>query len=230
MRSILKFLILSLITLLIPGVILGMAYKLDFNDIGIIVSQMLIMFVFVLVFTNIFKYMKKYEPDTEMLIGQKRNISDLKELRDERKTYKSKAMITSKILSHTYSKEEIDNLKKYATSNEDMQHYYSALIDHADKESRQEIKIRRDNFNKRYSKKQKIYPDFNGNVKTAGKRIILFFALAIIYNLIPKIIGKNEVILASFYMLGMIFLAVVMLNTILWIVRSLRSYWARDYI
>lgn len=102
MRSILKFLILSLITLLIPGVILGMAYKLDFNDIGIIVSQMLIMFVFVLVFTNIFKYMKKYELDTEMLIGQKRNISDLKELRDERKTYKSKAMITSKILSHTY--------------------------------------------------------------------------------------------------------------------------------
>ena len=58
MRSVLKFLILSLITLLIPGVILGIAYKLDLNDIGIMISQMLVMLVFVLVFTNILKYMK----------------------------------------------------------------------------------------------------------------------------------------------------------------------------
>lgn len=230
MRSVLKFLILSLITLLIPGVILGIAYKLDLNDIGIMISQMLVMLVFVLVFTNILKYMKKYELDTQILMNEKRNVSDLKDLRDERKTYKSKAMITSKILSLAYSKEEVENLKKYATTNEDIEHYYSALIDHADKENRQKIKTNRDKFNKRYGKKQKIYPDFKGNIKTAVKWMIFFFALVIIYNIIPKIIGESKVILASFYMLGMLFLAVVMLNTILWIVRSLKSYWASDYI
>ncbi len=218
MRSVLKFLILSLITLLIPGVILGIAYKLDLNDIGIMISQMLVMLVFVLVL------------DTQILMNEKRSVSDLKDLRDERKTYKSKAMITSKILSLAYSKEEVENLKKYSTTNEDIEHYYSALIDHADKENRQKIKTNRDKFNKRYGKKQKIYPDFKGNIKTAVKWMIFFFALVIIYNIIPKIIGESKVILASFYMLGMLFLAVVMLNTILWIVRSLKSYWARDYI
>ena len=42
MRSILKFLGLALITLLIPGLVMGLSYKLNLSDIGIIVSQMIV--------------------------------------------------------------------------------------------------------------------------------------------------------------------------------------------
>ena len=230
MRSILKFLGLALITLLIPGLVMGLSYKLNLSDIGIIVSQMIVILIFVLVFTNIFKYMRKYERDTEKLIDQTRDLEELKKLRDDRKTYRSKAIITSKILSLDYSKDEAENLKKYATTKEDMEHYYSAIIDHAEKKDREALKIRRDNFNKRYGKKQRVYPDFRENLKTAVKWTVFFFLLAIFYNIVPRYIEKSEVALASFYMLGMIFLAIVMINTILWIVRSLSSYWASDYI
>ena len=230
MRSILKFLALSLIAFLIPSLVMGLSYQLNLSDMGIIISQMIVIIIFILVFTNIFKYMRKYELDTQNLIEHTRDLGELKKLRFDRKTYRSKAMITSKILSLNYSKDEVANLKKYAATIEDMEHYYSAIIDHAEKKDREALKIRRDNFNKRYGKKQRVYPDFRGNFKTALKWMVFFFILAIFYNILPRYIMKNEVALASFYMLGMIFLAIVMINTILWIVRSLSSYWASDYI
>ena len=230
MRSIFKFIIFSMIVFIIPGIIMGLAYQFGLSDMGIIISQMFIMLVFILVFTNIFKYMRKYERDTKDLIDKTRDVEELRKFREDRKTYKSKAMITSKILRLDYSKKEARTLKKYATSKEDMDHYYSALIDNAEKDKREEFKIRRDNFEKRFGKKQRIYPDFKGNLKTSGKWMAFFFALAIIYNILPKYLIKTDVGLASFYILGMIILAIIMINTIIWIVRCLRSYWAKDYI
>lgn len=229
MRSILKFIILSLITILIPSLIMSIVYYLGLNNIGIIIGQLFVILSFVFIFQLLFKKSRQYEKDTLKMIEKTRDIDELKKLRDSRRTYRSKAKITHKILSIAYSDEELANLKKYATDKEDMDHYYSALIDNAKGDERESYKIRRDNFDKRYGKKLTIYPDFKGNLKTSLKWMAFFFALAIIYNLIPKYL-TTDFAFAVFYIFGMAFLAIVMVNTILWIVRTLSSYWTKDYI
>ena len=59
---------------------------------------------------------------------------------------------------------------------------------------------------------------------------MFFFASAFLYNFIPARIIKNDATMAAIMLLGMLFLAVVMVNAILWIVRTLKSYWAKDYL
>ena len=86
-------------------------------------------------------------------------------------------MITNEILNREFSEEEAEKLKKYTNSTEDMKHYYSALISNSSGKRREELKIRRDNFKKKYGKKARIYPDFKENLKTCGKWIGLFFLL-----------------------------------------------------
>ena len=156
MRSIIKFLLLTLITITIPAIFMGLATILDFSDVGVLISQMFVILVFVLIFTNIIKYQRKYETETEKMLEDTKDIEELKVLRENRRTYKSKAAITSKILMQSYSKAEVRNLLKYATTNKDMEHYYSALIDQADKEDRKAIRKKRDNFEKRYANKQPV--------------------------------------------------------------------------
>ena len=197
---------------------------------GVLISQMLVILVFVFIFTSLLKYQRKYEKETENMLAGINDIEKLKTLRKDRKTYKSKAAITSKILSQAYSKEEASNLLKYTTTNEDIEHYYSSLINNADKNYRNELREKRDDFEKRYGKKQFIFPDFNENLKVSGKWIIFFFASAFLYNFIPARIIKNDATMAAIMLLGMLFLAVVMVNAILWIVRTLKSYWAKDYL
>ncbi|WP_295885016.1 hypothetical protein [uncultured Anaerococcus sp.] len=230
MRSILKFLGLSIITILIPALFMGLATIFNAGEIIVLIAQMFVILVFVFIFTNILKYQRKYEAETEKLLLDTRDIQKLKDLREKRKTYKSKASITSKILNQDNSQNEVDNLLKYATSNEDMEHYYSAKIDQADKNKREEIRRKRDDFANRYGKKQFIFPDFDGNLKTSIKWIVFFFVSAFLYNFLPPKIFNNDISMASFLLLGMLFLAVVMVNTILWIVRTLKSYWMKDYL
>lgn len=230
MRSILKFLGLTIITILIPALFMGLATLLNFSEMGVMIAQMFVILVFVFIFTNLLKYQRKYEAETENLLASTKDIEKLKLLREKRRTYKSKAAITSKILNQNYSDEEIKNLLKYATTNEDMDHYYAALIDQADKNGRQSLREKRDNFENRYGKKQLIFPDFDGNLKTALKWMAFFFIAAFLYNFLPARLIKNDASMAAFLLLGMLFLAVVMVNTILWIVRTLKSYWIKDYL
>jgi len=230
MRSILLFIIIALITILIPAIVMSIVSLIGGGDLLVIIGQMLIILTFVLVFTRYLKYTRKYEMDTENLINGQKDTAKLKKLRDERRTYQSKASITYKILVSEFSNEEAANLKKYATIPSDMEHYYSALIDNASKEKRDEIRKKRDYFLNRYGKKTMIYPDFKENLKTSGKWIGFFFLLYIIYSIIGNNVVMGEFVYASYVLLGMLILAVVMINTILWIVRTLRSYWTKDYI
>ncbi|MFO3715743.1 hypothetical protein [Anaerococcus cruorum] len=230
MRSILKFLGLTIITILIPALFMGLATILGFKDIGVLIAQMLVILVFVFIFTNLLKYQRKYEVETEKLLANINDVEKLRTLRENRRTYKSKAAITSKILRKNYSDDEARTLLKYATTNEDMDHYYAAIIDQADKNDREILRKKRDDFEKRYGKKQLIFPDFNENLKTALKWMAFFFISAFLYNFLPPRLIKNDATMAAFLLLGMLFLAVVMVNTILWIVRTLKSYWAKDYL
>ena len=140
MRSILLFVIIALITILIPAIVMSIVSLIGGGDLLVIIGQMLIILTFVLIFTRYLKYKRKYEIDTENLISGQKDIEKLKKLRNERKTYQSKAAITYQILANEFSDEEAANLKKYATRPSDMEHYYSALIDNATKEKRDEIR------------------------------------------------------------------------------------------
>lgn len=202
MRSIIKFLAITIITILIPALFMGLATILNFSDMGVLISQMLVILVFVFIFTSLLKYQRKYEKETENMLAGINDIEKLKTLRKDRKTYKSKAAITSKILSQAYSKEEASNLLKYTTTNEDIEHYYSSLINNADKNYRNELREKRDDFEKRYGKKQFIFPDFNENLKVSGKWIIFFFASAFLYNFIPARIIKKWCYNGSDYAFG----------------------------
>lgn len=230
MRSILLFSLIALITILIPGLVMSIVAAIGGGDILVIIGQMFVILIFVLIFTGFLKYKRKYEVETENLIDGQKDIEKLREIRDQRRTYKSKAAITWQILAKEFSNEEAKNLKKFATSPSDMEHYYASLIDNAPKEKRDEIRKKRDYFLNRYGKKTMIFPDFEGNLRIAIKWIIFFFILAFAYNTIAKYLNVSDIIYASYILLGMIILAVVMINTILWIVRTLSSYWARDYI
>ena len=230
MRSILLFIIIALITILIPAIVMSIVSLIGGGDLLVIIGQMLIILTFVLIFTRYLKYTRKYEMDTGNLINGQKDTAKLKKLRDERRTYQSKAAITYQILVSEFSNEEAANLKKYATIPSDMKHYYSALIDNASKEKRDEIRKKRDYFLNRYGKKTMIYPDFKENLKTSGKWIGFFFLLYIIYSIIGNNVVMGEFVYGSYVLLGMLILAVVMINTILWIVRSLTSYWNRKLI
>lgn len=230
MRSIIFFLIIAIITIAVPGLIMGLASFFKASDMGIIISQVFVIIFFVLIFNYLFKFLRKYERETLEMIAKENDPDKLKDLRKKRRTYKSKAEITNKILSLDFSQEELDLLKKYSTTPEDMEHYYSLAIGNASKEKREEYKMRRESFQKRFGNKAKVYPDFKEDLKTSLKWMAFFFLTAIAYNLIPPRIMENDFILVSVLILGMFFLAVVMINTILWIVRTLKAYWNKDII
>lgn len=200
------------------------------GDMIMIIGQMFVILIFVLIFTSILKYKRNYDVKTYNLLKGEKDIKKIREIRDQRWTYKSKAAATWQILLKEFSNEEANNLKKFATNPSDMEHYYASLIDNAPKEKRDEIRKNRDYFLNRYGKKAKVFPDFEGNLKVAIKWIIFFFILAFAYNTIAKYLKVSEIIYVSYILLGMIILAIVMINTILWIVRALSSYWARDHI
>lgn len=227
MRSIRKFLLIAFVTILIPAIVMSVAFALNLNEIGIFICQMIIVAIFVFLFTFFLKKQRQYEEKTVAMVDGSRDLTKLREIRDNRLTYRSKAYATRKILSLDYSENELSNLKKYATKADDMSHYFAAKIDHAEKTDRERYKKKRDAYLNRYEKKLLIFPDFKTNLRTAIKWIILFFITAIIYNIIPNYITDWETLLAL-TLLGMAFLAIVMIMAILWIIRSLVSYWNKD--
>lgn len=230
MRSIVKLLAYILMAILIPSLVMGLVTLFTFSELVIIISQFVVMLILVFAFTKSFEFMRNYEIKTKDMINDAKSIEELREIREKRLTYKSKAMITNEILNREFSKEEADNLRKYTDSIEDMKHYFSALIGNSSGKEREEIKIRRDNFNKKYANRNRIYPDFKENLKTSIKWLLAFFLL-----LGPVSIGKKTIAMTpSFpyllYMLGLAMLLAFMINSIIWLIRTTTSFWDRKYI
>lgn len=230
MRSIVKLLAYILMAILIPSLVMGLVTLFTFSELVIIISQFVVMLILVFAFTKSFEFMRNYEIKTKDMINDAKSIDELRKIREKRLTYKSKAMITNEILNREFSKEEADNLRKYTDSIEDMKHYFSALIGNSSGKEREEIKIRRDNFNKKYANRNRIYPDFKENLKTSIKWLLAFFLL-----LGPVSIGKKTIAMTpSFpyllYMLGLAMLLAFMINSIIWLIRTTTSFWDRKYI
>lgn len=230
MRSVVKLLAYILLAVLVPSLIMGMVSFLGASNIVVIISQFVIMIIMVLVFTKSFDYMRKYEKKTLDMMARAKTVGELRKLREERLSYKSKAMITNEILNREFSEEEAEKLKKYTNSTEDMKHYYSALISNSSGKRREELKIRRDNFKKKYGKKARVYPDFRENLRTCGKWLGLFFLLAIFFASIKSKSTANPGFLMFIYIIQIIMLATFMINAIIWLIRCVISFWDRKFI
>ena len=124
MRSILYFLLIAFMTQLIPGMMLIITSSFGGGNIALIVSQIFVMFVAVIIFSKFLANKRNYEVETQKLLDPLRDVEKLKNLREERRTYRSKATITGKILTLEYSLKELLNLRKYASTPVDMEHYY----------------------------------------------------------------------------------------------------------
>lgn len=221
--------LIVLVLIGVPMIISGIFERLGISRA---MAQVFILFAMVLIFTSAFRLVKSYEENTLRLIKDAKNTGDLKNLREKRITYRSKAEISKAIILEEFSKKEADRLKKYTNKVKDLDHYYSSLIANSDGKIREEIKIRRDNFKKKYSHKKFAYIDFKENLKTAIKWLVSFFILAFISKILGDYIIRSENLpaLTLYYLFQMLILAAFMVNTIIWISRSLRSYWDKNYI
>lgn len=229
MRSILK--LVGLITLLffVPFAISGYFVVKGDNELYLIISQILIILIIMGCVILAMRLIKKYEDKTRDLIRENNDLDSLRELREKRYGYKSKALITREILLKEFSKEEAIKLRKYTNDVDDMDHYYAGFIANTDDEMRKEYKIRRDNFKKKYKHKRWIYPDFRENLKTTMKWMLAFFLILFIPGVI-KINATNKNIAVLAYLIQMAYGAGFMINTIVWISRTLKSYWDKDYL
>lgn len=229
MRSILKFFGYVIFVVLIPSLILSLSHLIFKNQNFLFISQLIIMLIFTLSYLKLKKYEKAYEDKTLEFIQSTKNIEQLKDFRNKRITYRSKAEITKRIIELEYSSEELSKLKKYANLKEDMIFYYSSIIS-KDRTKREEFKNRRDNFNKRYGNKVKIYVNFNENLKISLRWMALFFILsAIAYTrFYSRFLSEESFFLVSILIFILNF--IVMLMTMIWIIRTTKSYWTKDYI
>lgn len=230
MRSIVKLLAYILVAILIPSLVMGLVTFLKASELVVIISQFIIMLLLVISFTKSFEFMRTYELRTNQMIKQARSIEELRRLREKRLTYKSKAMVTREILNRGFSKEEANNLRKYTDSVNDMKHYFSALISCSSGKEREEIKIRRDNFNKKYANRHRIYPDFKENLKTSIKWLVAFFLLLGPVSIGKKSLSMTPSFLYLLYLLGLAMLLAFMINAIIWLIRTTTSFWDRKYI
>lgn len=82
---------------------------------------------------------------------------------------------------------------------------------------------------KKYKHKRWIYPDFRENLKTTMKWMLAFFLILFIPGVI-KINATNKNIAILAYLIQMAYGAGFMINTIVWISRTLKSYWDKDYL
>lgn len=230
MRSIVKLIGLVALFILPPLFINYLLMNIDLTGkIATVISQFLIIAISLILIMLYIRGKKLYEAKTLSLIDGKESIGDLKKLREERISYDSKAAITKAIMLKDFSEEEAEKLKKYTNKVSDMDHYYSGFIKNANPEVREEYKIRRDNFNKKYNYKKRIYPDFKENLKMTGKWLLAFFLILIGAGLVQKYSTNTDLYIFS-YIFQMVFGASFMINTIIWISRSLKSYWDKDYL
>ncbi len=230
MRSTLKFFLYVIIAVIIPAAVMSIVLIFDQNYILMLIAQLFVIMLMILAFTSIFKLTNKYEKKTEALIKDSKNIKQLQKLRDERKTYQSKANITRAILLKEYSDEEAEKLKKYTNKTSDMAHFYAGKISNLPADKKEEYKIRRDNFNKKYGKKARVYPDFKGNLRFAIKWTLLFFLASFIFVSLKKYINPSLEEAIFIYTIQMILLIGLMANALIWIIRALISKWNQDFL
>lgn len=230
MRSIIKFLIFAIIIILLPSFVMLFITNLNTNNFILVFAGQILVFLILLGFYFIIrKKISKYEDETLAKIKNEKSIEKLKKLREERISYKSKANITKKIIDLDYSKEECMNLRKYSSTYDDMIFYYAALIKN-EREDRKIYKKKRDDFIKRYKNRHFVFLDYKENVKTAIKWMGVFLIFALISFLNPFKFIKNDEIYKIIVLLNFTFNLSIVINTIIWILRSLKSHWAKDLV
>lgn len=230
MRSIFKMLGFIFLFLIPPLFVNYFLISLDvYGSQAMVISQFAVIAMSLAIILIYLKSKKLYEAKTLMLIDEAKSISDLEELRDKRISYDSKASVTKAILIKNFKAEEAEKLKKYTSKVSDMEHYYASYIKNADPSIREEYKLRRENFNKKYKGKRWVYLDFKENLRTSCKWLVCFFLILLIAGLVQKYTTSKDLYVGA-YIFQMVFGFVFMINTIIWLSRTLRSYWERDYL
>ncbi|MDD7305033.1 MAG: hypothetical protein PUG67_00435 [Peptoniphilaceae bacterium] len=229
MRSVVKFFLFTFVIVFFPSLIMLIISYFGASTALLILGQILVILSLTGFFLLYLKKEKEYEKNTLEKISLANDIEKLRELRDKRISYRSKAEITKKILNIEYSEEELKLLKKYGYSKEDMDFYYARLIKE-DRANREENKIKRDNFNKRYKNKYKVYIDFREVLLTAIKWTVVFaiFSMLAISKIYYKFVNPYWAYAIS--MLLFLICGFLAVNTIIWIVRALKAFWIKDYI
>lgn len=230
MRSLLKFMVYALIIIFIPSFIMMFVTSMGFDNIYLVLLGQIL--IFVILMGSYFltrKNIVKYENETLKLIEHEDDIKKLKDLREKRISYKSKANISKKIIDLSYSKEELSKLRKYSSTYDDWIFYYASLIKN-ERDDREIYKKKRDNFIKRYKNRHFIFLDYAENMRTSIKWIIIFLIFSLISYLNPYKFIKNPNLYTMALLLNFTLNFGLMVNTVIWIIRSLKSYWARKII
>lgn len=230
MRSLLKFMVYALIIIFIPSFIMMFVTSMGFDNIYLVLLGQIL--IFVILMGSYFltrKNIVKYENETLKLIEHEDDIEKLKDLREKRISYKSKANISKKIIDLSYSKEELSKLRKYSSTYDDWIFYYASLIKN-EREDRETYKKKRDNFIKRYKNRHFIFLDYAENMRTSIKWIIIFLVFSLISYLNPYKFIKNPNLYTMALLLNFTLNFGLMVNTVIWIIRTLKSYWARKII
>ncbi|WP_311492737.1 hypothetical protein [uncultured Anaerococcus sp.] len=230
MRSIIKMVGILILFIFPPLFVNCFLIGFDiYGESAMFISQIGIIGISLVVILLYLRGKRLYEAKTLMLIDGAKSIEDLEKLRDKRITYDSKAAITKAILLRDFSEKEAEKLKKYTNKVADMEHYYSGLIKNADPSLREEYKVRRDNFNKKYKHKSLVYSDFKENLRMSLKWLGGFFLILIGTGLVQKFTTIKDLYVFA-YIFQMVFGLGFMINTIIWLSRTLKSYWDKDYI
>lgn len=230
MRSLLKFMVYALIIIFIPSFIMMFVTSMGFDNIYLVLLGQIL--IFIILMGSYFltrKNIVKYENETLKLIEHEDNIEKLKDLREKRISYKSKANISKKIIDLSYSKEELSKLRKYSSTYDDWIFYYASLIKN-ERDDREIYKKKRDNFIKRYKNRHFIFLDYAENMRTSIKWIIIFLIFSLISYLNPYKFIKTTNLYTMALLLNFTLNFGLMVNTVIWIIRSLKSYWARKII
>ncbi|WP_276875702.1 hypothetical protein [Anaerococcus hydrogenalis] len=230
MRSLLKFMVYALIIIFIPSFIMMFVTSVGFDNIYLVLLGQIL--IFIILMGSYFltrKNIVKYENETLKLIEHEDDIEKLNELRDKRISYKSKANISKKIIDLSYSKEELSKLRKYSSTYDDWIFYYASLIKN-ERDDREIYKKKRDNFIKRYKNRHFIFLDYAENMRTSIKWIIIFLIFSLISYLNPYKFIKNPNLYTMALLLNFTLNFGLMVNTVIWIIRTLKSYWARKII
>lgn len=230
MRSVLKFIFYAFIIIFIPSFVMMFITSLGVDNVYLVLLGQFIVFVILMgSYYLTRKNIIKYENETLKLIENENDIKKLKDLREKRISYKSKANISKKIIDLSYSKDELVNLKKYSSTYDDWIFYYSSLIKN-ERDNRKIYKEKRDNFIKRYKNRHFIFLDYSENLKTSIKWIIVFLIFSLLSYLNPYKFIKNPNIYTMSLLLNFTVNFGLMVNTVIWIIRTLKSYWARKII
>lgn len=230
MRSIVKFIIYALFLILIPSLVMALVTSFDGdNFIVIFLGQLVVVLLLLGFFLLSRKFINKYEKETLAIIKNEDDVEKLKKLRNKRISYMSKANITKRIIDIDYSKEECQNLRKYSSFYEDNIFYYAALIKN-ERDDRNLYKKKRDNFKKRFKNKRFAFLDLRENIKTSLKWMGVFFLTSFISFVNPYKFVTNLDLYTLLVMVNFGINLALVVNTIIWIIRSLKAYWLKDYM